>query len=89
MGKGGGSGEGEGGEEGTLRCVLGTLIVSRDLLRLLSNGMLLSYLCNRGCRLPLVGFMYLVFTRMPGKSTEDVPLVEFMYLVFTRMPGES
>ena len=38
---------------------------------------------------PLVEFMYLVFTRMPGKSTEDVPLVEFMYLVFTRMPGES
>ena len=31
--------------------------------------------------------MYLVFTRMPGKSC--VPLVEFMYLVFTRMPGKS
>ena len=31
---------------------------------------------------PLVEFMYLVFT-------EDVPLVEFMYLVFRRMPGES
>ena len=30
---------------------------------------------------PLVEFMYLVFTRMPG----DVPLVECMYLVFTRI----
>ena len=41
---------------------------------------------------PLVEFMYLVFTRMPGESYlrfEDVPLVEFMYLVLTRMPGES
>ena len=37
---------------------------------------------------PLVEFMYLVFTRMPGE-TEAVPLVEFMYLVFTRIPGES
>ena len=35
---------------------------------------------------PLVEFMYLVFTRMPG---ENLPLVEFMYLVFTRMPGEN
>ena len=32
---------------------------------------------------PLVEFMYLVFTRM--YFFEDVPLVEFMYLVFTRM----
>ena len=38
-------------------------------------------------RVPLVEFMYLVFTRMPGESS--VPLVEFMYLVFTHMPGES
>ena len=36
---------------------------------------------------PLVEFMYLVFTRMPVERS--VPLVEFMYLVFTRMPGES
>ena len=72
-----------------LRCVLSFLTVSLVLLRLLSNCMLLSYLCNRGCRLPLVEFTYLVFTRMPGESTEDVPLVEFMYFVFTRMPGES
>ena len=37
----------------------------------------------------LVEFMYLVFTRMPGKSHHRWPLVEFMYLVFTPMPGES
>ena len=36
---------------------------------------------------PVVEFMYLVFTRMPGESYR--PLVEFMCLVFTRMPGES
>ena len=36
---------------------------------------------------PLVEFMYLVFTRMPGEN--PVPLVEFMYLVFTRMPGKN
>ena len=36
---------------------------------------------------PLVEFMYLVLTRMPGVG--DVPLVEFMYFVFTCMPGES
>ena len=35
---------------------------------------------------PLVEFMYRVFTYMPG---EDVPLVEFMYPVFTCMPGGS
>ena len=33
---------------------------------------------------PLVEFMYLVFTLIPGES-----LVEFMYLVFTLIPGES
>ena len=32
---------------------------------------------------PLVEFMYLVFTRMPGESFEDIPLVECVYLVFT------
>ena len=42
---------------------------------------------------PLVEFMYLVFTRMPSESWnylefEDVLLVEFMYLVFTHMPGQ-
>ena len=36
---------------------------------------------------PLLEFMYLVFTHMP--HNEDVPLVEFTYLAFTRMPGES
>ena len=40
-------------------------------------------------RVPLVEFMYLVFTRMPGESYRRVPLAEFMYLVFTRMQGES
>ena len=45
--------------------------------------------CRRD--VPLVEFMYLVFTRMPVESNcrKDVPLVEFMYLVFTCMPGES
>ena len=39
---------------------------------------------------PLVQFMYLVFTRMPGESyCGNIPLMEFMYLVFTRIPGES
>ena len=38
---------------------------------------------------PLVEFMYLIFTRMPGENYRRVPLVEFMYLVFTRVPGES
>ena len=33
---------------------------------------------------PLVEFMYLVFTLMP--VYEDVPLVEFMYHGFTLMP---
>ena len=37
---------------------------------------------------PLVEFMYPVFTRMPGESYH-VPLVQFMHFVFTRMPGES
>ena len=47
---------------------------------------------------PLVEFVYLVFTRMSGNSycrqlrsllcLEDILLVEFMYLVFTYMPGE-
>ena len=43
--------------------------------------------------LPLVEFLYLVFTRVPNIALvlscnvlEDVPLVEFLYLVFTRMP---
>ena len=53
--------------------------------------------------LPLVEFLYLVFTRISGESyrrrgqafvvvfvlREDKPLVEFLYLVFTRMSGES
>ena len=38
---------------------------------------------------PLVEFMYLVFTPMPHKNHHKRGLVEFMYLVFTRMPGES
>ena len=50
---------------------------------------------------PLLEFMYLVFTRIPGdvltlfapgkigiEVLEDVPLLEFMYPVFTRIPGD-
>ena len=40
-------------------------------------------------RVPLVQFLYVVFTRMPVESYRRVPLVQFLYLVFTRMPGES
>ena len=45
---------------------------------------------------PLVEFVYLVFTRMPNtvlvllcNMFKDVPLVESIHLVFTRVPGES
>ena len=45
--------------------------------------------CQVRVAVPLVEFMYLVFTRMPGES-RCTSRVEFMYLVFSRgIPGES